>query len=111
MKKELDMELEQKRSLYIKDNKVIREYDIAEVFNIDDSGIVFNDGRVLDFKECGNCFPIEHPYGRKYIGARFTGAFWQFFTNEMSIVVLCNDRDDTLKILSHIGFMNSYDLS
>ena len=105
------MELEQKRSLYIKNNKVIREYDIAEVFNIDDSGIVFNDGRVLDFKECGNCFPIDRPYGRKYIGARFTGAFWQFFTNEMSIVVLCNDRDDTLKILSHIGFMNSYDLS
>lgn len=105
------MELKQKRQLYIKCKKSIREYDAKDIVNIDDLGIMFSDGFFLQFAECGKYFPVDHPYGRQYIGARFTGEFWQFFVKDASIVVLCEDRDDTLKILSHIGFLNSFDLS
>ena len=109
--KQFDMELNLKRKLYMKDKKVIREYNAKDIVNIDGSGVLFADGFSLDFMECGSCFPIKHPYGNQYIGARFTGAFWQFFVKDASIVVLCNDTDETIKILSHVGFSNSYDLS
>ena len=56
------MELNQKRSLYMREKKTIREYNATDIVSIDDSGILFSDGFSLDFMECGNYFPIDHPY-------------------------------------------------
>lgn len=105
------MKLEKKRELYLESKKTIYEYNIQEVVSINDSGILFSDGRSIDFAECRTCFSMQHPHGRQYIGARFLGEFWQFFTNNSCIIILCDNLDESLKILSHIGFANSFDLS
>ena len=104
------MNLEQKRKLYMKEVKILREYNATDITSIDGRQICFFDGFLLDFAECKEFFPIEHPYGRKYIGGRMTNAFWQFFVKEGSIVILCDDVEGYLNILSNIGFTNSFEL-
>ena len=105
------MELQQKRKLYMKDAEILREYNAKDIIGINEKEIRFSDGYLLDLMECKDYFPIEHPYGHRYIAARFTGAFWQFFIEEGSIVILCDSMDDCSKILSTIGFSRSFDLS
>ena len=104
------MELQQKRKLYMKDAEILREYNAKDIIGINEKEIRFSDCYLLDLMECKDYFPIEHPYGRKYIGGRMTGAFWQFFVEEGSIVVICNGMEGYLKILSNIGFANSFEL-
>ena len=53
------MELKQKRQLYIKSEKLIREYDAKDIVNVDNSGIMFSDSFFLQFAECGKYFPID----------------------------------------------------
>ncbi len=105
------MELQQKRKLYMKDAEILREYNASDIKSINEKDIIFADGYFLDLMECKDYFPIERPNGRKYIAARFSGAFWQFFLEEGSIVVLCDGMDDYFKILSNIGLFHSFDLS
>ena len=70
----------------------------------------FSMGFYLILQSAKNFFPIEHPYGRKYIGGRMTNAFWQFFVKKGSIVILCDDVEGYLNILSNIGFTNSFEV-
>ena len=102
--------LEQKQMLYIK-SSALREYNNNQIKEVSEKGILFTDGRYLDFEKCKDYFPCEAPYDRKYIGARFPHSFWQFFDENDSVVVLCNDKDDYFTILTNIGILNSFDLS
>jgi hypothetical protein len=107
------MTLEQKRELYLKDAKVMREYRMQDIDCINEKGIRFRDGYWLDFVECRECFPIRLNGNNKhnYIGARCVGSFWQFFVEQGSVVILCDNIDDYCEILSEIGFLRSFDLS
>ena len=105
------MKLEQKRKLYMKNAEVLHEYNAKDITTINEKEIRFSDGYWLDLMECKDCFPIEASSGRKYIGARFSGAFWQFFVEQGSVVLLCDSTEDYCGILLHIGFINSFDLS
>ena len=89
------------------ESKTLHEYNISEISEISEKGILFSDGRYLDFEECRK----YSPYGDRYIGARSTGRFWQFYTQNDYVVIVCNDMDSYKKILSNIGFINSFDLS
>ena len=105
------MKLEQKRKLYMKDAEVLHEYSAKDITTINEKEIRFSDGYRLDLMECKDDFPVEAPDGRKYIGARFSGSFWQFFVEQGSVVVLCDNMEDYCGILSNIGFIHSLDLS
>ena len=89
------------------DSKITYKYNTNEISNISEKGILFSDGRYLDFEECRKHFP----YGEQYIAAKVTGRFWQFCTQDEYVVIVCNDLDGYKNILSKIGIINSYDLS
>lgn len=101
------MTLEQLFELYI-ESDVIWEYNANEICNISPLCIRFSDGRNLVFEECRKHFP----YGDRYIAARFSPYFWQFYTEKDSIVIVCLDNKDSFyDIADNIGFLNSFDLS
>jgi hypothetical protein len=105
------MELLEKRKLYMRDAEILREYDVKDITIITETEIRFSDGYLLDLMECKEYFPVEGPYGRKYIAARFSGAFWQFFTEEGSIIILCDNIEDSSNLIDNIGYIRSYDLT
>ena len=95
----------------MKYSEVLHEYNAKDITAINEKEIHFSDGYWLDLMECKDYFPIEVSSGRKYIGARFSGAFWQFFVEQGSVVVLCDNMEDYCGILSKMGFVHSFDLS
>lgn len=95
----------------MKSAEILVEYNFKDIAVINEKEIRFFDGYWLDLMECKEYFPYNEPAGRKYIGARCVGAFWQFFVEQGSVVVLCENTEDSCAILSKIGFLRSFDLS
>ena len=95
----------------MKNAAVLHEYNAKDITAINQKEIRFSDGYWLDLMECKDYFPIEASDGHKYIGARFSGAFWQFFIEQGSVVILCDNTEDFCGILSNIGLIRSFDLS
>lgn len=71
------MNSEQKRKLYMRVGEILHEYSAKDITTITEKEIRFSDGYMLDLMECQDYFPIAVPNGCKYIGARFSGEFWQ----------------------------------
>ena len=101
--------LKELEELWILDDPTITiwVYEPNEITSITEFDIAFSDGRVLNFEECKKYFP----YGDKYVGARFPPYFWQFFTENDSVVVICDTMELYLKILTNIRWSRSFDLS